>query len=1542
MYSALYVDDERDLLDITKLFLESSQEFSVDTTDSAEEGLKVLRQRHYDAIISDYQMPGMDGIAFLKAVRSSHGDIPFIIFTGRGREEIVIEALNNGADFYLQKGGDPEVLYTELTHVIRRTIQMRQAQVSLAEQEQRYHDLQNATDLIQSVAPDGHFLFVNKKWQDTLGYREDELANLTLFDIIHEESKEHCMTLFPRVIAGENVGIIDVVFKARNGKKVYMEGLANCKISDGKPQYTRGIFKDVTERKKAADELHSAYEKVTAAEEELRQNYDVLSAKEQALRESEERFRNLFDNANESIFVIQDGRICFANPKIVEIGGYANDELAVKPFLEFIHPDDRAVVGEQHGRRLAGEVLKETYAFRILPKEGPVRWMEINASLITWDNRPAVLVFLSDITERRKTENALRDSEERYRALYNDNPVMLFTLDPAGNVISVNKAGAGQLGYTAGELEGQSVLRVFYPDDRSAVTDQFQVCLKSPGKGFHWQFRKVKKDGSLIWVDENAKAMVSPSGELSVLVVCQDITERKRAEEALSQSEKKYRNIIENIQDVVYRTDRNGKLIMFSPHGVKLAGYDSEEEMIGLDVAFDTYMDPKERERFLAALKEKGFVENYPLVLKTKTGKPRIVTASSHFYYDDSGNVLGIEGILHDITDLRDKEQELRASEERYRALYNDNPVMLFTLDPDGIVMSVNKAGASELGYTAGELEGQSVLKVFYPEDHRAVAEQLQVCLKSPGEVFHWQFRKVKKDGSLIWVDEHARAMPDPAGKLSVLVVCQDITGRKQAEEDLRKSEEQYRTIIENIQDVFYRTDMEGNLLFVSPSAATVLGYTTESDFLGKNITQTIYYDPEDRKKFLAELNKSGSVSNYEVKLKKPDGTAVLVSTNSHKYYDAFGKLRGVEGIFRDITDRVKAERDLLKKNEELNAALEELTATEEELRANYEELSRQGQELRASEEKYRLLTEATNDIIYTIDLQGIITHVSPQISRYGYTQKDVISQHFTRFFAEEDTVKVIEDVGTILSTRQPRITLLRALDKSGKRYWMESSGAPVLDHSGSIVAVSGIMRDVTSRKEAEDALRESEEKFRALVEYSLDGILITNFTGKLIFANQAAGNIVDAADLEALIGKKNVLEFVAPESRANVIQDFGKVALGIDAYLVHHKLITETGREIWVECIGKKIPFGGSTAMLVSMRDITERKAAEIERARIERTLQESEEKFRTLVEHSLDGILIVDMTGNILFSNRASAEMVEAKVDPDRTERINALEFVAPESRAGVLQDLSQVAKGIDCYPVHYQAITTSGRRIWVEGIGKRILFQNSPAILVSIRDISSRKRMEEAILRTNKQLSLLSSVTRHDVLNKISVIQGHIALARKQGARQDYPALLDKIESLTNIIKSQVEFTRIYQNLGAKEPEWQKPGRFLSPAILPDSVILRRELGDLEIYADLMLEKVFFNLIDNSLRHGGNVTEIRMQYRKDPEGLTILFEDNGIGIPVEEKERMFERGYGKNTGLGLFLAREILGITGITIRETGEAGKGARFEILVPASAYRIVPA
>jgi signal transduction histidine kinase len=166
----------------------------------------------------------------------------------------------------------------------------------------------------------------------------------------------------------------------------------------------------------------------------------------------------------------------------------------------------------------------------------------------------------------------------------------------------------------------------------------------------------------------------------------------------------------------------------------------------------------------------------------------------------------------------------------------------------------------------------------------------------------------------------------------------------------------------------------------------------------------------------------------------------------------------------------------------------------------------------------------------------------------------------------------------------------------------------------------------------------------------------------------------------------------------------------------------------------------------------------------------------------------------------------------------------------------------------------------------------------------------------------------------------------------------ASIGKLESLAMAIKEQIEFTRVYQDLGSQEPKWHALDQIISGLKVPATLSLSADVPHVEIFADPILNKVFYNLLDNAARHGQKVSTITVLAQEVPEGLLILWEDNGVGIPADEKVKIFSKNYGKHTGLGLFLAHEILSITGITIKETGEPGRGARFEILVPTGSYR----
>jgi CheY-like chemotaxis protein len=226
--------------------------------------------------------------------------------------------------------------------------------------------------------------------------------------------------------------------------------------------------------------------------------------------------------------------------------------------------------------------------------------------------------------------------------------------------------------------------------------------------------------------------------------------------------------------------------------------------------------------------------------------------------------------------------------------------------------------------------------------------------------------------------------------------------------------------------------------------------------------------------------------------------------------------------------------------------------------------------------------------------------------------------------------------------------------------------------------------------------------------------------------------------------------------------------------------------------------------------------------------------------------------------------------------------------------------------------------------------------------VRNQIVQKISEYALKKANHKLNLLSSITRHDILNRVMVISSYSGMIEEELKDPGHIRRIKGINQSSQEIKNLIEFTGEYQNLGENLPRWQRiESYFYKRTIigLLNGVELHVDLKGLEIYADNMLEKVFYNLIENSVRHGVNLTHITLSFKEENGTLTLLYEDDGGGIPDNEKEISFERGFGKNTGLGLFLIREILSITGITIKETGKEGNGVRFEIAVPYGEYRI---
>ncbi|HSV41922.1 MAG TPA: PAS domain-containing sensor histidine kinase, partial [Methanomassiliicoccales archaeon] len=225
-------------------------------------------------------------------------------------------------------------------------------------------------------------------------------------------------------------------------------------------------------------------------------------------------------------------------------------------------------------------------------------------------------------------------------------------------------------------------------------------------------------------------------------------------------------------------------------------------------------------------------------------------------------------------------------------------------------------------------------------------------------------------------------------------------------------------------------------------------------------------------------------------------------------------------------------------------------------------------------------------------------------------------------------------------------------------------------------------------------------------------------------------------------------------------------------------------------------------------------------------------------------------------------------------------------------------------------------------------------------TVRDVTEWKRTEMALKQTNRQLNTLADITRHDILNTLTVLRGRVDLAEMRTADPAFISHLKQEDALLQKIEDQIMFTKLYQSLGLSEPTWQALAAIVDGLEPRRDIEIINDCDTFEVFADPMLPRAFDNLFDNAVRHGRHVSTIRVSSKPDGDKLLIRFEDDGCGVPNKEKELIFERGYGRNTGLGLFLVKEILAITGLSISESGEEGRGAVFEISVPLANYRTI--
>jgi two-component system NtrC family sensor kinase len=395
-----------------------------------------------------------------------------------------------------------QVVYQDIT-------ERKRVEKALRQSEERYRTmLDEMKEGYYETDIRGTFTFVNDAMSHILGYSRDELIGLNYKVYTSKELVKPTFEAYNRVYrTGEPLRWFPSVEIRKDGRQIFVEdSVFPIRNEKGEVIGFRGISRDITEHRKATE----------------------------ALQKSEERYRQLAENAGEAIFVVQDGMIKFMNPKGAELSGYSIEELVSKPFAKFIHPDDSDIVVDRYARRLKGEAVPEVYDFRIVRKDGDIIWGELNAVQISWEDRPAVLCFMSDITERKQAEEALRQSEERYRAILEKMEDSYFEVDLAGNLTFVNSSACRHLGYSREELIRMNYKEFTAEDYIEFVFRVFNGVYRTgtPNKGFPWKI--IRKDGSPGFIDVSVTPLRNDKGKIiGFSGVGRDITERRKIEEQL-------------------------------------------------------------------------------------------------------------------------------------------------------------------------------------------------------------------------------------------------------------------------------------------------------------------------------------------------------------------------------------------------------------------------------------------------------------------------------------------------------------------------------------------------------------------------------------------------------------------------------------------------------------------------------------------------------------------------------------------------------------------------------------------------------------------------------------------------------------------------------------------------------------------------------------------------------------------------------------------------------------------------------------------------
>jgi two-component system cell cycle sensor histidine kinase/response regulator CckA len=1357
----------------------------------------------------------------------------------------------------------------------------------------------------------GRILQSNPFFQQLLGYPSEEIIQRDSQEFTHPDDVANERSLFLRAMEdGQDTVQLKKRYVHKDGHAIWADLRATiCRGAAGEPDFVISAVEDIT---------------------------DKLGISE-ALRKNEEPYRVLAEAAHDMIFVLN------REEKVDYVNSFAIQQLALLP--EEILGRSIAELFPGDAEHQYGSIRQVFEAGQPLYVENPVQFPNQKIWLGTWlvpikdeaGQVKSILGVSRDITKDKRAEDALRESEERYRRLVETAPDVIYSLSEDGTITTLNPAFEKITGWSPDECLGKPFMPFVHPDDLPRAIETFQQVLRGEAPA-SYELRILSKSGEYLVGEFVSTPQIRDGKVIGELGIARNITERKRAEVAMKYEKALLDALMDNIPDSIYFKDRECRMVRINRRMLQSLKMDEMNQALGKT---DVDLFGEEFGQKTLASDQHLMTSGEPIVGLVESrqlgdGQINWTSTTKVPLRDNSGQVVGLVGITREMNEFMKVQADRERERNLLRTLIDNLPDLVFFKDVGGHYVLNNRAHLQSmnvehqedvLGKTTFDFHPHELAQQYH-HDEMQIIQTGKALLGKEELAFH------RNPDEQRWHLTSKIPVKDSQGKVTGIIgISRDITEHKRAEEAIQQERNLLRTVIDNLPDVIYVKDVACRKTAANRADLRNMGCQSEAEALGK--TDFDLYPREVAEAFYADdqsvIQSGQPVINREEFLFDADGQKHWLLTTKVPLRDQKGQIIGLVGIGRDITNRVQAT-----------------------------------EELRESQQMLQTVLDTIPVRVFWKDRESRYLGCNSPFARdAGFNKpEELVGKNDFQFSWRDQASLYVADDLQVITAGLPKLNYEeKQTVADGHCAWVLTSKIPLLNAKGEITGVLGTYEDITERKRTEEALHHERNLLRTLIDNLPDGIYVKDADCRKTVVNQAdLRNMGCQSEADAL-GKTDFSLYPPEIAKAFYADDLSVLETGQAVVNREEFFFDPEGRKRWL--LTSKLPLRDQNGRIVGLvgigHDITERRQTE-----------EALTKLSSAVEQAVDGVIITTKAGIIEYVNPAWEEMTA----------------FSKEDTVGKTPRILKSGKQGDSF---YRAMwkTISDGEVWKGSlINKKKsgeLFHAEVSIAPIIdeshnithfvaieRDVTEHRQLEQQLIQALRMegLGTLAGGVAHDFNNLLGIILGHATLL--EGRRQDPTKFSRSVDAISTavqrgagLVRQLLTFARkteaVLELVNANETveELVQMLRETFPRTVEFSLDLSPDLPSIPADRN-QLYQALLNLCVNSRDAMPTVGTIsirtdtihrsKLQAKHanaiEEKYIHVMVSDTGKGMDEATRSRIFEPFFttkerGKGTGLGLSVVYGVVDSHSGFIDVESEVGHGTTFNLYFPILPLRVEP-